>query len=157
MKPLVLIALLALLAGTAQAAQRSLTTIKLVSVTTKASTATGPAPPGEPTSEAAVTSLRESSRLYNAIKQFGKPPKAQVGHDSAVVVRFASGRSWATVSATLPNGTIRSRGYMRNVAGEALIPVVGGTRHYAGVTGWLSIRDVGTTNFAANIYTLRFP
>jgi hypothetical protein len=154
----VITALLALLAGTARAAETNFTTIKLVSVTTKAATDTGPAAPGEPTNEAAVSSLREYDRLYNAAKQFGKPSKAQVGTDRAVLVRFASGRSWSTVTATLPGGTIRSVGYMRRVvAGEAELPVVGGTGRYAHVTGWLSIRDVGTSNFAANIYTLRMP
>ena len=154
--PLIAVAL-ALVAGTARAAESNLTTIKLVSVTTKESTDNGPAAPGEPTAEAAVSSLRESSRLYNAVRQFGKPAKAQVGSDRAVMVRFVSGRRWSTVTASLPDGTIRSVGYERHVAGEALIPVVGGTKRYAHVTGWLSIRDVGATNFAANIYTLRLP
>jgi hypothetical protein len=154
--PLTAVAL-ALVAGTARAAESNLATIKLVSVTTKESSGKGPAVPGEPTGEAAVSSLRESSRLYNAVRQFGKPAKAQVGNDRAVMVRFASGRRWSTVTATLPGGTIHSVGYVRPVAGDALIPVVGGTKRYAHVTGWLSIRDVGATNFAANIYTLRMP
>jgi hypothetical protein len=150
-----LVALLALLASQARAAETNLMTIKLVSVTTKAATGTGPAAPGQPTSEPAVVSLREVDRLYNATRQFGKPTKAQVGTDRALLVRFASGRTWSTVTATLPGGTIRSVGYIRHVAGDAELPVAGGTGRYAHVTGWLSIRDVGNTNFAANIYTLR--
>ena len=152
----VLTVLLALLAGTARAAERSFNTIKLVSVTTKAAADTNRAP-GEPANETTVSSVREYDRLYNAERRFGKPAKAQVGTDRALLVRFASGRAWSTVVATLPGGTIRSMGYMRNVAGEAELQVVDGTGRYANVTGWLSIRDVGTSVFAANIYTLRMP
>ena len=150
-----LLATLALLAGTARAAETNLTTLKLVSVTIKASTDDGKAVPGEPTAEAAVSAIRESDKLFNATRQFGKPAKAEIGTDHAVLVRFASGRSWSTVTAVLPDGTIRSVGYLRHVADEGLIPVVGGTGRYAHTSGWLSIRDVGTSNFAANIYTLR--
>ncbi len=149
-------ALLALLAGGARAAETGFTTIKLVSVTTKAVQGTASAP-GQPAKEHTVSSLREYDRLYNAERRFGKPAKAQVGTDLALLVRFASGRRWSTVVATLPGGTIRSVGYMRSVAGEAEVPVVGGTGRYARVTGWLEIRDLGTSVFAANIYTLRPP
>jgi hypothetical protein len=153
----VLIALLALLAGSARAAETNFNTIKLVSVTTKASADAGHRAPGEPTNESRVGALREYDRLYNAERRFGKPAKAQVGTDRALLVHFASGRAWSSVTATLPGGTIRSLGYMRYVAGEAELPVVGGTGRYARVTGWLSIRDVGTSVFAANIYILRMP
>jgi len=149
-------ALLALLASGARAAETNFNTIKLVSVTTKATAGTDSAP-GQPAKEHTVSSLREYDRLYNAERRFGKPAKAQVGTDRALLVHFASGRAWSTVVATLPGGTIHSLGYMRYVAGEAELPVVSGTGHYAHVTGWLSIKDVGTSVFAANIYTLRMP
>jgi hypothetical protein len=152
----VITAFLAVLAGSARASETNFTTVKLVSVTTKATADTARVP-GEPANEQTVSSLHEYDRLYNATKQFGKAAKVQVGTDHALLVRFASGRSWSTVTATLPGGTIHSVGYMRHVAGEGELPVVGGTGRYAHVTGWLSIRDVGTSNFAANIYTLRIP
>jgi hypothetical protein len=153
---LVAVPLLLLAGGAARAAEMNFTTVKLVSVTTKATADTARVP-GEPANEQTVSSLHEYDRLYNATKQFGKAAKVQVGTDRALLVRFASGRSWSTVTATLPGGTIHSVGYMRHVGGEGELPVVGGTGRYAHVTGWLSIKDVGTSNFAANIYTLRMP
>lgn len=150
---LVLVAVLAASVGTASATAQGPMTIRLVSVTT--SDRLRDAPPAGPSR--GDTSV-QTSRLLNAVAQFGKPRGAVVGRDSATI--RLTGPTSATIDgvATLPGGALTLRGAMRVGAGNALVfPVVRGTGRFAGARGTVTVTPLGSENRALNVYRLVYP
>jgi hypothetical protein len=79
--------------------------------------------------------LRGTSILRNAVKQFGKPKGARVGTSRFVETALSSARLRFDGVANLPGGTLHARGVMHEVAGNVTVAIVGGTGVYAGATG----------------------
>ena len=79
--------------------------------------------------------LRGTSILRNAVRQFGKPKGARVGTSRFVEVALSPQRLRFDGVSRLPGGTLHARGVMREVAGKLTVAVVGGTGLYAAATG----------------------
>jgi hypothetical protein len=96
-----------------------------------------------------------SDRLRNAVAQFGKPKGAVVGRDRYRLVFATAYTGTASVTATLPDGTIRCRGPYDLRRPSVTLRAVGGTKAYAGATGTCEARSSGRTTL--NVYRLRVP
>jgi hypothetical protein len=90
-------------------------------------------------------------RLLNVARQFGKPAGAVVGHDEGVLVLTSATSGTFDGVTTLPGGTIRLRGVMRN--GIETFSVAGGTGKYARAHGTIT---VGSGKSPLNTYHLTF-
>jgi hypothetical protein len=99
-----------------------------------------------------------TTRLLNAVRQFGKKANAVVGHDTGTF-RLQSARSaTATGKAWLPGGTIRFGGKITFLGqGGIVIPVTGGTGIFAGVRGELLVAPTRNTKRSLNVYRLIYP
>jgi hypothetical protein len=128
--------------------------IRLVSVTT--STRVDDRPPRGPTAGDKVFS---TSRLRNAVAQFGKPRNAVVGSDRGTLTLTSANSVRIDVTARLPGGTLRVRGPLRTLAnGGQRYPVVGGTGRFAGARGTVTVRPLsGAGQRASNVYRLTLP
>jgi hypothetical protein len=97
-----------------------------------------------------------TSRLSNAVAQFGRKRGAVVGIDRSTTT--LTGERTARVSgvATLPGGTLRFQGPLREetTGGSLVAPVVGGTGVFAGARGTVTV--VGTSRRARNTYRLTY-
>ena len=91
-------------------------------------------------------------RLLNVGRQFGKPAGAVVGRDEGVLVLTGPRSGTFDGVTTLPGGTIRLHGIIRD--GFATFTVVGGTGRYAHARGTIS---VGPGASPLNVYRLGFP
>ena len=131
-------------AGAASAASPTTMVIQVKSVTT-ASIPSDKAPKGASKGDR----LLVRDRLVNVARQFGKPPGAVVGHDEGVIV--LTGRNSGTFDGvtTLPGGTIRLHGVIRN--GIESFSVVGGTGKFAHAHGTIF---VGSGTSPLNTYHL---
>ena len=89
-------------------------------------------------------------RLVNVARQFGKPPGAVVGRDEGVIVLTSPTSGTFEGVTTLPDGTIRLHGVIRN--GVLTFSVAGGTGRYAHARGTI---DVGSGKSPLNTYHLR--
>jgi hypothetical protein len=100
----------------------------------------------------------ERTRLFNEVRQWGKPAGAVVGRDQATFT--LTSRTTVTVDgvAFLPGGTLVLRGRLRTDPGRQAIvaPVVRGTGDYVGAHG--SVRVLQRTNplRTVNVYTLTY-
>jgi autotransporter-associated beta strand protein len=95
------------------------------------------------------------TRLYNAVRQFGRAAGVLVGSDSGTM-RLTGPRS-ATFRGTtnLPGGTLIVKGTIAFPAGGGLLfPVVGGTGNFAHAKG--SVYVNGGKTRAINVYRLSF-
>jgi hypothetical protein len=123
--------------------------IRLVSTTTSQHVNDKP-----PKGQSAGDTIFATSRLQNLVRQFGKARGATVGHDSGTTTLLDNGSVHMDGVATLPGGTVHFRGTPQQVKGGTVIPVVGGTGRYDGVTGTLTITDLDQIH-AINIYRLK--
>ena len=137
--------LLAVGATVASAAAPTTLVITVRSVTT-ASIPTDKAPKGASKGDRVL--LRD--RLVNVAKQFGKPAGAVVGRDEGVLVLTSPTSATFEGVTTLPGGTIRLRGIIRN--GVETYSIVGGTGKYAHARGTIV---VGPGKSPLNTYHLR--
>ncbi len=88
-------------------------------------------------------------RLVNVARQFGKPPGAVVGRDEGVILLTGPNSGTFEGLTTLPGGTLRLHGVIRN--GTLSFSVVGGTGRYAHARGTI---DVGSGKSPLNTYHL---
>jgi hypothetical protein len=88
-------------------------------------------------------------RLVNVARQFGKPRGAVVGHDEGVIVLTSPTSGTFEGVTTLPGGTIRLHGVIRN--GIMTFSVAGGTGKYAHAHGTIT---VGSGKSPLNTYRL---
>jgi hypothetical protein len=89
-------------------------------------------------------------RLVNVAKQFGKPAGAVVGRDEGVLILTSASSGTFDGVATLPGGTIRLHGVIRD--GIETYSVAGGTGKYAHARGTIT---VGSGKSPLNTYHLR--
>jgi len=98
-----------------------------------------------------------TSRLANAVGQFGRAQGAVVGSDRGTLTIVAPRAVLADGTATLPGGTIRFHG---RIAGQSAqtIPVVGGTGRFANARGTLTATPISRNGLkSSNVYRLRLP
>lgn len=151
---------LLVLAIPAQAAHRAESesqTIRLVSKALTAKVTFDRPPKGSANKGDQVT---VTSRLTNAVAQFGRPKGAVVGSDLAVITIVSysalSLRQRIRAAVKLPGGTIRIDGV--TTESKRTVPVVGGTGAFARARGTCEIRDLEPDGDPAlNIYRLRLP
>jgi hypothetical protein len=96
-------------------------------------------------------SVFSTSRLRNAVAQFGRARGAIVGSDRGTARLVSATRATVDGVASLPGGTLHFRGRLRST-----IPVVGGTGRFAGARGTLRVTATSRRDTALNVYTLTF-
>jgi hypothetical protein len=96
-----------------------------------------------------------TDRLYNLVAQFGKPKDALIGTDWGVLTVLA-GKKAAKFRgiARLPGGTIEARGLVSLVDPVSTVIVTGGTGHFLGVRGRVTMRALNANGRAINIFKL---
>jgi hypothetical protein len=152
LRVLLLVTVLAGAVGTAATAAQGPATIRLVSVGTGERLRDTP-PAGPSRGDASI----QTSRLLNAVAQFGKPKGAVVGRDSATLTLTGPASATIAGGATLPGGTLLLRGVMRVAPGRLVFPVVRGTGRYAGARGTVTVTALAGQNRALNVYRLVYP
>ncbi len=124
--------------------------IAVISITTSTK-ATDKAPKGPSAGDTYVT----TSRLVNAVAQFGKKKGAVVGSDSATTTLTATRSARVSGVVTLPGGTLTVRGKLEEQADTTYVaPVVSGTGAFKGARGTVTIN--GTAKRAWNVYKLTY-
>ena len=88
------------------------------------------------------------------MRQFNKPTGANVGSDRYVIFAVAYQKVRVDFVTRFPGGTVHAHGVGRPGSGK--VPVVGGTRLYAGATGVAERRHFANGK-KLNIYRLRIP
>ena len=99
------------------------------------------------------------SQLKNAVPQFGRPKGSIIGVDYSTITYVSQTERLVNVQITLPGGGLQLRGSIPVEGGAAAvvkIPVVGGTRDFAGATGVSEARSAEGSQ-TLNIYRLRLP
>lgn len=99
------------------------------------------------------------SQLKNAVPQFGRPKGSIIGVDYSTITYVSQTERMVNVQITLPGGGLHLRGTIPVEGGAAAvieIPVVGGTRDFAGATGVSEARSAEGSQ-TLNIYRLRLP
>jgi hypothetical protein len=147
---------LVLPAQAARHAKSSTMTIRLISTTTTYKVLVDRAPKQE-INKGDV--LWAKSILRNAIAQFGKPKGAIVGSDISTytVVSITPGVGDEKVTATLPGGTIRAAGRVRETRAQT-IRVTGGTGTFANASGSGEVRSLNASgDRTLNVYRLQLP
>jgi hypothetical protein len=131
---------------------KSTMVIRLVSITTSHSVKEE-----EPAGPSRGDTLVTTSRLENAVAQFGRAKGAVVGRDRGTFRFTDSVTGVADGVATLPGGTVRFHGVLRE-SDTGTIPVTGGSGRYTGARGTLTITNLGQgTLRASNVYRLTLP
>jgi hypothetical protein len=98
-----------------------------------------------------------TSRLRNAVTQFGKPKGTVVGSDRSTLVVTASRKARMQTVAKLPGGTITVSGLLSAAGNGAIsVPVVSGTGIFEGAKGTLTILKAIDANTAGNVYRLTY-
>jgi len=98
------------------------------------------------------------SQLTNAVPQFGRPKGSIIGQDYSTITFLSRTERLVNVQITLPGGGLHLRGTL-NVSDPAAvvkIPVISGTRDFAGATGFSEARSA-PGNHTLNIYRLELP
>jgi hypothetical protein len=95
--------------------------------------------------------------LRNQVAQFGKPAGAIVGRDRATYTIVSSSAYTIDAVATLPGGTIVTRGPVRQLSTGAVAPIVRGTGRYAHARGTITGTSTGGTLRSVNVYRLTLP
>jgi len=154
---LIAVLLLALPAQAGDRSQAKTQTIRLVSRAVTVTVTFDRPPKGSANKGDQVT---VTSRLTNAVRQFGRPMGAVVGSDLAVVTIVSntalSLRERIRAAVKLPGGTIRIDGV--TTESKRTVRVIGGTGAFAGARGTCEIRNLEPDGDPAlNIYRLRFP
>jgi hypothetical protein len=98
------------------------------------------------------------SQLTNAIPQFGRPKGSIIGQDYSTITYLSPTERLVNVQITLPGGGLHLRGKLTvdDPAAVVKIPVVSGTRDFAGATGFSEARSAPGSH-TLNIYRLRLP
>jgi hypothetical protein len=98
-------------------------------------------------------------RLFNLVRQFGKPAGALIGSDEGTITLGSGGKATVVGTTTLPGGTVRVKGTVfLTGTGPTSIRVVGGTGRYLRASG--SETEPGTDRSpgsATNTYRLTLP
>ena len=144
--PLILLAVGAATGSTAASAAAPTTIVITVKSVTTASIPTDKPPKGASKGDRVL--LRD--RLVNVAKQFGKPAGAVVGRDEGVLVLTSATSGTFEGVTTLPGGTIRLHGVIRN--GIESFSIAGGTGKYAHARGTIV---VGPGKSPLNTYHLQ--
>ncbi len=143
-------ATLAVAIGQSASAANGTTVISLVSITT--SDAFLDKPPKGPSVGDTETS---SSRLLNAVKQFGKAKGAVVGKDQGTIRVVGGATAVAKITTRLPGGTLQLAGHIEiRSDGTILIPVVSGTGRFVGALGMLLVTPLKAKGQALNEYRI---
>jgi len=147
---------LVLPAQAARHANSSTMTIRLISITTTYKVLVDRAPKQE-INKGDV--LWAKSILRNAVAQFGRPKGAIVGSDISTytVVSITPGVGDEKVTATLPGGTLRAAGRVRETRAQT-IRVTGGTGMFANASGSGEVRSLNASgDRTLNVYRLQLP
>lgn len=98
------------------------------------------------------------SQLTNAVPQFGQPKGSIVGRDYSTITYLSATERLVNVQITLPGGGLHLRAKLKVGDPEAVvrIPVVSGTREFAGATGFSEARSAPGSH-TLNVYRLRLP
>jgi len=146
---LVLLAVLAV-AATARAAGGP-ATIRVWSIPTSNSL-TDVAPKGL----SAGDTVRQRTRLVNAVRQFGKPAGAVVGYDESLIRLTSATRAVVDIVAHFPGGTVHAHGTVVIGGSPSAIHVLSGTGAFTGVHGTTTEVDDPNANRALNVYRLTY-
>src|SRR5262245_11803283 len=117
------------------AAAKSVTIRVLVMPVTRTFTDVAPKTHGTTGEYTKGDTLRGTSILLNAVRQFGKPKGARVGTSRFVETALSPQKLRFDGVSRLPGGTLHARGVMYEVAGNLTVAVVGGTGLYAEASG----------------------
>jgi hypothetical protein len=98
------------------------------------------------------------SQLTNAVPQFGRPKGSIIGQDYSTITYLSPTERLVNVQITLPGGGLHLRGKLRvrSSASPVRIPVISGTRDFAGATGFSTARSA-PGNHTLNVYHLQLP
>jgi hypothetical protein len=98
------------------------------------------------------------SQLTNAVPQFGRPKGSIIGQDYSTITYLTPTERLVNVQITLPGGGLHLRGKLKvaDPAAVVRIPVVSGTRDFAGATGFSEARSAPGSH-TLNVYRLRLP
>jgi hypothetical protein len=98
------------------------------------------------------------SQLTNAVPQFGRPKGSIIGQDYSTITYLSPTERLVNVQITLPGGGLHLRGRLTvsDPAAVVRIPVISGTRDFAGATGFSEARSAPGSH-TLNIYRLRLP
>jgi len=98
------------------------------------------------------------SQLTNAVPQFGRPKGSIIGQDYSTITWLSPTERLVNVQITLPGGGLHLRGTLRvrSSASPVRIPVISGTRDFAGATGFSTARSA-PGNHTLNVYHLQLP
>ena len=92
-------------------------------------------------------------RLVNAAPQFGRKRGSQVGSDAGRLTFTGAHTATFSGRTTLPGGTLSLAGSVYTLQnGDLVIPVVGGTGSFAGLSGTLTVST--GRNHVLNTYRL---
>ena len=98
------------------------------------------------------------SQLTNAVPQFGRPKGSIIGQDYSTITYLSPTERLVNVQITLPGGGLHLRGTLEVTSSTAVvrIPVISGTRDFAGATGFSEARSAPGSH-TLNVYRLRLP
>ena len=98
------------------------------------------------------------SQLTNAVPQFGRPKGSIIGQDYSTITYLSATERLVNVQITLPGGGLHLRGTLKvsDPAAVIKIPVISGTRDFAGATGFSEARSAPGSH-TLNIYRLELP
>jgi hypothetical protein len=100
--------------------------------------------------------VESHDRLLNATQQFGLRSGARVGSDHGRFTYTSTHSASYAGEASLPGGTVMLRGaVLVRADGQLMIPVVGGSGKYKGVSGFVTIGP--GKRRALNTYELTLP
>jgi hypothetical protein len=129
-----------------------LTLIKLISITTSEWRNDIP-----PKGISVGDSEFSTSRLLNAVPQFGKAKGAVVGSDRSTTTLRSISTAGVEGTATLPGGTLLIHGTVRFIEKGQVFPIAGGTGAFARAHGTVTIRPLGNDQRKAlNVYHLSY-
>jgi hypothetical protein len=98
------------------------------------------------------------SQLTNAVPQFGRPKGSIIGQDYSTITYLSPTQRLVNVQITLPGGGLHLRGTLEvdNPNAVVRIPVISGTRDFAGATGFSEARSAPGSH-TLNVYRLKLP
>lgn len=100
--------------------------------------------------------ISSTDKLLNATAQFGKQSGARIGSDHGRFMYTSTHSASYAGEASLPGGTVTVRGaVLVRADGQLMIPIVGGSGRYKGVTGFVTIGP--GKKRALNTYDLTLP
>ena len=98
------------------------------------------------------------SQLTNAVPQFGRPVGSIIGQDYSTITYLSPTERLVNVQITLPGGGLHLHGTLEvdDPTAVVRIPVISGTRDFAGATGFSEARSAPGSH-TLNVYRLRLP